>query len=198
MQQRLASSGYEVVGVDPSEGMLEVLRRRSPEIRAIHASGTALPFSDDSFDLVLTVAVMHHIADPHDVRQTLAEMVRVVRAGGRVLIWDHNPRNPYWGRLMARVPQDTGEERLIGEAEIVAGLRCAGAQILDASQLGLVPDFTPPGAHAGRGGVGAPVRADPVRATAGGPQRDPRDASLRLLTRSRGASSATISPSPSR
>ena len=42
-------------------------------------------------------------------------MVRVARPGGRILVWDHNPRNPYWGRLMARVPQDTGEERLIPE-----------------------------------------------------------------------------------
>ena len=84
MRSGWPQAGIDVVGVDPSEGMLEVLRRRSPEIRAVHASGTALPFSDDSFDLVLTVAVMHHIADPHDVRQTLAEMVRVSRPGGRV------------------------------------------------------------------------------------------------------------------
>ena len=49
------------------------------------------------------------------------------RPGGRVLVWDHNPRNPYWGRLMARVPQDTGEERLIPEAgggRRAAGRRC--------------------------------------------------------------------------
>jgi hypothetical protein len=44
---------------------------------------------------------------------------------------------------MARVPQDTGEERLIGEAELVAGLRAAGARILSVAQLGLVPDFVP-------------------------------------------------------
>ena len=57
-------------------------------------------------------------------------MVRVTRPGGRVLVWDHNPRNPYWGPLMARVPQDTGEERLIAEAEVLAGLRGGGAEIV--------------------------------------------------------------------
>jgi SAM-dependent methyltransferase len=145
---RLADAGYEIAGVDPSEGMLEVLRGRCPAVQAVNASGTALPFADDSFDLVLTVAVMHHIADPDDVRQTLAEMVRVAKPGGRILVWDHNPRNPYWGRLMARVPQDTGEERLIGEREIIDGLRAAGATVLLSTQLGLVPDFTPPGALA--------------------------------------------------
>jgi SAM-dependent methyltransferase len=140
---RLAGVGYEMVGVDPSEGMLEVLRERTPGIRAVRGSGTALPFEDESFDLVYCVAVMHHIADPEGVRRTLSEMVRVARPSGRVLVWDHNPRNPYWGRLMARVPQDTGEERLIPEAEVLAGLRDGGAEIVLSAQLGMVPDFTP-------------------------------------------------------
>jgi SAM-dependent methyltransferase len=143
LAERLAAAGYDMVGVDPSEGMLEVLRTRAPRVRTVTASGTGLPFADDSFDLVLTVAVMHHIGEPEAVRRTLAEMVRVSRPGGRVLIWDHNPRNPYWGRLMARVPQDTGDERLIGARELAHGLRAAGAEILLATQLGMVPDFTP-------------------------------------------------------
>ena len=144
LAQRLAARGYEVVGVDPSEGMLDVLRSRRPEIRAVLASGTALPFEDDSFDLVVSVATFHHIAEPSAVRRTLGEMTRVARRGGHALVWDHNPRNPYWARLMARVPQDTGEERLIGEAELLAGLRGAGAEIVHSLQLGLVPDFVPP------------------------------------------------------
>jgi hypothetical protein len=44
---------------------------------------------------------------------------------------------------MARVPQDTGEERLIGEAELLQGLRDAGAVVLLSTQLSMVPDFTP-------------------------------------------------------
>ena len=140
---RLARAGYDVTGVDPSEGMLEVLRSRSPDVDAVRASGTSLPFADDSFDLVLSVAVLHHIADPGDVHRTLAEMVRVAKPSGRILVWDHNPRNPYWKSLMARVPQDTGEERLIGEHELVAGLRESGAETLFSAQLGMVPDFTP-------------------------------------------------------
>ena len=134
LAERLANAGYEMVGVDPSAGMLQILEARTPLVRPVHASGTSLPFDDDSFDLVVTVAVMHHIADPDDVRQSLSEMVRVVRPGGRVVVWDHNPRNPYWGLLMARVPQDTGEERLIPEAEIATGLRAAGGQILQSTQ----------------------------------------------------------------
>lgn len=141
---RLAERGYQVVGVDPSGGMLELMRARRPDVQAVEASGDALPFDDDGFDMVLTVAALHHVAEPEAVRRTLGEMTRVCRPGGRILVWDHNPRNPYWSSLMRRVPQDTGEERLISEAEIVDGLSSAGAAILSAQQLGLVPDFVPP------------------------------------------------------
>jgi SAM-dependent methyltransferase len=143
LAERLAGAGYEMSGVDPSEGMLDILHARTDMVSATRASGTALPFDDDSFDLVLTVAVLHHVAEPVDVRETLREMVRVARPGGRIVVWDHNPRNPYWSRLMAKVPQDTGEERLIPEEEVLAGLRGAGAEILRSDQLGMVPDFTP-------------------------------------------------------
>ena len=90
-----------MAGADPSAGMLSVLRERAPAVEAVEATGMALPFPDGRFDVVLTVAALHHVADAGDVRRTLAEMVRVTRPGGRVLVWDHNPRNPYWGRLMA-------------------------------------------------------------------------------------------------
>jgi SAM-dependent methyltransferase len=141
---RLTEAGYQVVGVDPSEGMLRVLESRAPRVRGVKGSATSLPFSDASFDFVLSVAVMHHIAGVDEVRRTLAEMVRVAKPGGRILVWDHNPRNPYWGRLMARVPQDTGEERLIEATELVRGLRDGGANPLLVTQLGAVPDFVPP------------------------------------------------------
>lgn len=140
---RLAARGHRVVGLDPSSGMLDILRRQAPMVEAVHGSGTELPFEDGSFDVVFTVAALHHIAEPEAVRRTLGEMVRVTRTGGRIVVWDHNPRNPYWGNLMARVPQDTGEERLIPEAEVVSGLIAGGGQVLSIQQLGLVPDFVP-------------------------------------------------------
>jgi SAM-dependent methyltransferase len=151
---RLAGAGYDTTGVDPSAGMLEVLRSRAPQVQAQVARGTDLPFPDGMFDVVLCVAVLHHITEPGAVRATLAEMVRVARPGGRVLVWDHNPRNPYWRSLMARVPQDTGEERLIPERELLAGLRAAGAEIALSEQLGMVPDFVP------RAALAAAARAE--------------------------------------
>jgi ubiquinone/menaquinone biosynthesis C-methylase UbiE len=149
LARRLTGFGYQVTGIDPSDGMLEVMRARSPEIRAVVGSGTELPFEADSFDIVLSVATFHHIAEPAAVRETLAEMTRVARPRGRIMIWDHNPGNPYWSRLMARVPQDTGDERLVPAEEVVGGLIAGGAQVLSVDQLGIVPDFTPRAALGG-------------------------------------------------
>jgi SAM-dependent methyltransferase len=123
--------------------MLEQLRQRHPAFPAVVAGGESLPFPDDQFALTYCVAVMHHVAAPDAVRQTLMEMARVTRPGGHVIIWDHNPRNPYWPMLMRRVPQDTGAERLIPEEEIHAGLSLGGATVIASDQLGLVPDFAP-------------------------------------------------------
>lgn len=144
LAERVAAAGYEVTALDVSRGMLAELRRRVPTMRTVAANGTSLPFAEDSFRLTYCVAVLHHIAEPDAVRTTLTEMVRVTRQGGHILIWDHNPRNPYWPLLMRRVPQDTGSERLIPEHEIVTGLESGGATVLGSAQLGLVPDFVPP------------------------------------------------------
>ena len=143
LAERLADTGMEVVALDPFPGMLEQLRRRRPGMQTVVAHGEAIPFPDDSFDLAYSVAVMHHIADPDKVRRTVAEMVRVTRPGGHILIWDHNPRNPYWPSLMKRVPQDVGSERLAPMEELVADLTAAGATIERAERLGMMPEFMP-------------------------------------------------------
>ena len=141
---RLADDGYEVTGLDPSAGMLEHLKQRDPRVETVQGSATSLPFEDGTFDLSFCVAVMHHIAEADSVHTALGEMVRVTRPGGLVLVWDHNPRNPYWKHLMARVPQDDGSERLIPVGEVVSGLVDGGGVILMSEQLGFVPDFVPP------------------------------------------------------
>ncbi len=142
---RLAELGWEMEGIDPSQGMLDVMARDAPAVRGQRAFGDDLPFDGDVFDLAITVAALHHVADPDAVRGTLIEMARVVRPGGRIVVWDHNPRNPYWKLLMARVPQDDGTERLIPEAEVLSGLRAGGARVLSSDQLGFIPDFVPEG-----------------------------------------------------
>ena len=143
LAERLSDRGLRVVALDPFAQMLEQLRRRRPEIATSVAEGHDIPFPDGSFDLAYSVAVMHHIAQPDLVRRTLAEMVRVTRPGGHILIWDHNPLNPYWPLIMRRVPQDNGSERLVPMRELIFGLQQGGASVRRAERLGLMPEFVP-------------------------------------------------------
>lgn len=143
LAERLLQQGYDVTGADPFAAMLHHMAKRDSRLKTVHAPGQDLPFDDGTFDFTYCVAVMHHIADPQDVRDTLIEMCRVTKPGGMVLVWDHNPRNPYWPILMKRVPQDTGAERLIPEQEILDGLKAGNATPIDTKPLGMVPDFTP-------------------------------------------------------
>lgn len=138
----LAGAGYEVFGIDLSAHMLAEAGQRGLA-GAYAASATALPFQDGCFDLALCVAALHHLATPERVAGTIAEMARVVRPGGHVLLWDHNPLNPYWLFLMKRVPQDSGAERLVPMREILADVAAAALSPVAVHRLGLIPEFIP-------------------------------------------------------
>src|SRR5207237_5287930 len=116
---------YHVFGVDLSTSMVAKARERGL-VGTYAGVTTALPFADNSFDLALTVATLHHLETPERVAATVSEMGRVVKHGGFAVLWDHNPANPYWPILMKRVPQDSGDERLVPRAELLEGARRAG------------------------------------------------------------------------
>jgi SAM-dependent methyltransferase len=54
---------------------------------AVSASAAALPFAGDSFDVSWSFGLLHHLCD-RDVRLTIAELRRVTRPGGHVVIFD--------------------------------------------------------------------------------------------------------------
>lgn len=82
----LAAHGAEVVAADFSEGMLAEGRRRhgnNPLISFVQADALDLPFEDESFDAATISYGLRNVSDP---RAALAEMRRVVKPGGRVVI----------------------------------------------------------------------------------------------------------------
>ena len=82
----LAPNVREVVAVDIVPELLDKARERAPEnMTVVEADAVALPFPDDSFDLVGTMRTFHHMPRPE---LALAEMVRVTRPGGTVLVID--------------------------------------------------------------------------------------------------------------
>ena len=82
----IAAHGAEVVAADFSEGMLAEGRKRhagNDLIEFVYADGTALPFDDNSFDAATISYGLRNVSDP---KKALAEMVRVVKPGGRIVI----------------------------------------------------------------------------------------------------------------
>lgn len=138
---QLIKDGFKVVGLDISLKMLDKARARS--MLLVCASADKLPFKSGSFDLVISIVALHHIAYKEAVFNSVKEMARVKKPQGKIIIWDHNPLNPYWPLFMRRLPQDEGFFRLVGADEIVKGLEEAGIENISVKRLGFVPDFIP-------------------------------------------------------
>jgi SAM-dependent methyltransferase len=126
----------EATAIDISPGMLDVLQATAKElgltVETVPADAERLPFADESFDLVLGHAVLHHLPD---LEAALAQFARVLRPGGTLAFMGEPSRHgdriailpkrlgilaaPAWRRLVGArsrngdsPPDPTGEERL--------------------------------------------------------------------------------------
>ena len=116
-----AFPGAVVAGGDISEKSLEQAARTAPGARLYHLGREAVPAA--AFDLVFVAGVLHHVPGP--ARGTvLAAMAAGLAAGGRLLVFEHNPVNPLTRRIVARCPFDAGVTLLpVAETEAL----CQGA-----------------------------------------------------------------------
>nr|WP_258034373.1 MULTISPECIES: demethylmenaquinone methyltransferase [unclassified Microbacterium] len=95
----LARSGAEVVAADFSPGMIAEGRRRHGTVAGlsfVEANATDLPFADDEFDAVTMSFGLRNVVEP---RKALAELLRVTKPGGRVVIceFSHPPSRAFAG-----------------------------------------------------------------------------------------------------
>ncbi|MEK7385346.1 MAG: class I SAM-dependent methyltransferase [candidate division NC10 bacterium] len=95
------AAGIRVVALDPAWDSLQRARRRAPYVPLVQASVEALPFSDGTFDTVVSGLVFCSVGDP---RRGLAEVKRVLRPDGRLRMLEHvrSPR-PWKARFQDRV-----------------------------------------------------------------------------------------------
>ncbi len=89
--QPFADAGATVVPCDFSIGMLQVGKKQLPHLPFTAGDGTRLPFADDTFDAVTISFGLRNIVDPV---KGLAEMRRVTRAGGRLVVCEFS--HPTW------------------------------------------------------------------------------------------------------
>lgn len=89
-------------GVDFSVASLKRAKERNPDANLLNANIVDLPFDDDSFAITTCSEVLEHISD---YNEAVAEILRVTRCGGRIIISVPNERNWTIGRLaMLRFP----------------------------------------------------------------------------------------------
>jgi SAM-dependent methyltransferase len=118
LARQLTSLGANVVGLDLRPSSDWYSRRDALAPRYVVGRGERLPFRDDSFDAVISCSSLQY----QDHRETFAELIRVTRHGGMLLLHENMPHNPFvlvfrWLRKR-RATQDS---RI---AEYLAGIRC--------------------------------------------------------------------------
>lgn len=125
----------EAVGVDCVPELLALARERAAgldNVEFVEGEATALPFEDFSFDLAGTLRTLHHV---HRPELAVAELARVTRPGGHVLVVDQiAPLDPLEALEVDRFERarDPGHERLLPDGDF--------RQLFDANRLVLLRD----------------------------------------------------------
>jgi SAM-dependent methyltransferase len=109
---KLTGTGARVIAVEPSEGMLAILRRRAPQAEPLAGTAEDIPLPDGSADAVLVAQAFHWF--DHDA--ALAEIHRVLREGGALaLLWNRrdlaDPAHAVLEATLSRWKGDTPRHR---------------------------------------------------------------------------------------
>lgn len=83
-----------VVGIDISTAILEKARLRYPEICCVAADVLHLPFAEASFDCIVSNSTLDHFESSEAIAESLAELHRVLRRGGQMILTMDNRANP--------------------------------------------------------------------------------------------------------
>ena len=94
LHRALQAAANTVTTIDLSTVMLGQARRRHPELRPVAASVARLPIRDGAFDVVLSTSTLDHLECLEDVAAAFAELSRVLRPGGRLILTIDNRANP--------------------------------------------------------------------------------------------------------
>ncbi|HET6729354.1 MAG TPA: class I SAM-dependent methyltransferase [Jiangellaceae bacterium] len=113
LTRALVAAGHDVLAVDPSAPMLDMLRRSLPAVDARKGRAEALPVADADVDVVVAAQAFHWF----DLDLALSEVTRVLRPGGRLgLVWNLRDETVPWVAELSRVigSRDAFPEDVVG------------------------------------------------------------------------------------
>ena len=103
---RAAFPAASLSALDVSQKSLDIAAARFPGLaELVRYDGAAIPLPDASQDLIFSACVFHHIDAAEHVR-LFAELRRLLRPDGRLVIFEHNPVNPVTRYIVATCPFD--------------------------------------------------------------------------------------------
>lgn len=135
--RHLAGQFGRLTGTDVSPGVLEAAAQANPGVRYELAERGRLPFEDGEFQLAFAVCVVQ-VVDPEERPGFVAELARVTRPDGLVVLFEHNPYNPLT-RLVVRRCEFGEDARMLGMAEAERLLRSNGVTPVDRGFMLLFP-----------------------------------------------------------
>jgi ubiquinone/menaquinone biosynthesis C-methylase UbiE len=141
--RRLAERGARVTGVDTDPEMLGAARIKLPAATLVEADVMQLPFADASFDLSLAVTLLCFVDDP---QRAVAELIRVTRPGGRVILAELNRRSLWtaWRRIESWQGSKTWRDaKFFSPRELAGLLRNAGIDTVRTEAAAYLPPKAP-------------------------------------------------------
>lgn len=91
---RMREIGFDVHGIDASEGQVRIAARNAGEARLIQVGSVlTIPAGDGVYDFLYIINVLHHLGSVEEQRRGFAELLRVLKPGGVLFVHEINTRN---------------------------------------------------------------------------------------------------------
>ncbi|MDD5226668.1 MAG: class I SAM-dependent methyltransferase [Candidatus Omnitrophica bacterium] len=120
-----ALSKSTVYGHDISNASLAVARKSNAQLKNVHFID-CLP-ENQKFDFIMAFGVFHHIR-PEDRVTTLCRLKNLLKPGGKIIVFEHNPLNPLTRHIISKCPFDSDAE-LIHQFHFVEIARKTGLKV---------------------------------------------------------------------